>query len=446
MLRLIIVGFLSLVSVISLAQQEVLDKVIGVVGRSPILMGDLRSSMLQRESQDLPIDKCKAFEMLVYQKLLITQADKDSVTVTEAEIDQELTRRMSYFIQQFGSEEKLEAFYGKRTNVIKDELRNEVWDQMLAEKMAGIITGDTKVTPAEIKAFYNSMPEDSLPLVNAEVELQHLVRKPVWSEEAKKEAKETIESYRLRVLKGQTSMSTLARLYSEDPGSAGEGGMYKNVARGVMEPSFDATAFRLKNGEISPVFETSYGYHFIELVQRKGDLLDLRHILIVPKMTNDDFFKCKRDLDSIHAEIVDGRISFEDAVKKYSDDVETKQNQGLLINPRTASTKFDDETLSQIDQNIIVTLSNMKIGEISKPMQFMGFDGKPGFRILKLKNRIDPHRTNMKDDYQKLQQMATNAKNKKLVKEWVKKRSASTYIKLDPEFACKFENEWIISN
>jgi len=429
-----------------MAQPEVIDRVIAVVGKYPILLSDLQSSMLQRENQGLAPDKCRAFEMLLYQKLLVAQADRDSITVSDAEVDQELSRRMAFFIQQFGSEEKLEEFYGKRTNVIKDELRSDVQEQMLAERMAARITGDTKVSPAEIREFYTSMPEDSLPLVESEVELQQLVRKPMWSKEAKAEAKELLESYRLRVIKGQTSMSTLARLYSEDPGSAREGGIYRNVSRGTMEPAFDATAFRLKNGEISEVFETSYGYHFIELVQRKGEVVDLRHILIIPKMTASDFFTCKRELDSLYSEINSGKISFEEAVKKYSDDKDTKQNAGLMINPKTASTKFDNEILSQLDQNLIVTLAGMEIAQISKPMEFTDMDGKRAYRIVKLKNRIDPHRTNLIDDYQKLAGMAVAEKNRKQVKDWIRKRSATMYIKLDTGFECTFENEWKIVN
>jgi peptidyl-prolyl cis-trans isomerase SurA len=428
------------------AQQEVIDKVIGVVSKYPILLSDLQNSMIERENQGARMDKCVAFEMLVFQKLLVAQADRDSVTVADAEVETELSRRMTYFIQQFGSEEKLEKFYGKRTNVIKDELRGDVQEQLIAEKMNGKITGDAKLTPAEVRLFFNALPQDSLPLIESEVELQQLVKKPSFSREAKKEAKELLESYRQRVTKGEASMSTLARLYSEDPGSAKEGGFYANVARGVMDPSFEAVAFRLKNGEVSNVFETAYGYHFIELVQRKGELLDLRHILIMPKMSNEDFFRCKKQLDSIYTEIKEGKISFEDAVRRFSDDNETRQNAGLMINPANASTKFDNETLSQIDKNLIATFNSMQIGDLSKPMQFTGPDGKPGYRILKLKNRIDPHRANMKEDYQKISVMANQEKRKDLVKEWIKKRSKITYIKLDKNYACKFENQWTISN
>lgn len=431
--------------VVSNAQQAV-DKVIGVVAKYPILLSDLQNSMLERETQGAPLDKCMAYEMLVFQKLLIAQADRDSVTVEDAEVDTELNRRMNYFIQQFGSEEKLEAFYGKRTNVLKDELRADIQEQLIAEKMNGRITGDVKLTPAEVRLFFNTIPEDSLPLIDSEVELQQLVKKPSFSHDAKMEARELLESYRQRVIKGDVSMSTIARLYSEDPGSAKDGGRYENVGRGVMDPSFEAVAFRLKKGEISNIFETPYGYHFILLEQRKGELLDLRHVLIMPKMSNDDFFRCKKQLDSIYQEIKSGKISFEDAVKKYSDDEETKQNGGLMINPVNASTRFDNETISHLDKNLIATFNSMKIGDISKPMEFAGQDGKPGYRILKLKNRIEPHKANLKDDYQRISSMANQEKKKEQVREWIKKRSKITYIKLDPEYTCKFENQWTINN
>jgi len=425
--------------------QQPIDKVIGVVAKYPILLSDLQNSMIEQDQQGAPMDKCMAFEMLVFQKLLVAQADRDSVTVTDAEVETELTRRMAYFVQQFGSEEKLELFYGKRTNVLKDELRSDIQEQLVAEKMNGKITGDTKLTPSEVRLFFNTIPQDSLPLIESEVELQQLVKKPSFSADAKKEAKETLEAYRQRVLRGEVSISTIARLYSEDPGSAKEGGHYE-FGRGVMDPSFEAVAFRLKKGEISNVFETAYGYHFVQLEQRKGEMVEVRHVLIMPKMSNEDFFRCKRQLDSIYEDIKSGNISFEDAVKKYSDDEETKQNAGLMINPANASTRFDNETISQIDKNLIATFNSMQANDFSKPMQFTGADGKPGYRILKLKNRIDPHKANLKEDYQRISMMANQEKKKDLVKEWIKKRSKITYIKLDKEFVCKFENQWTINN
>lgn len=445
MIKRILQALVVLVS-LSAKGQEVLDKVIGVVGKYPVLMSELQNTMLDEESAGLPVDKCKSYEMLVFQKLLVAQADRDSVTVTDQEVETELNRRMAYYVQKFGSEEKLEKFYGKRTNVLKDELRGDVQEKMLAEKMRNKIVGETKLTPAEIRMFYQSIPQDSLPFINSEVELQQLVKKPEYSPEARSEAKDRIESYRQRVLSGERTISMMARAYSEDPGSASRGGLYENVARGVMDPAFEAVAFRLKKGEVSNVFETPYGYHFMQLEQRKGELLDIRHILVAPKMTNEDYFRCKRELDTLYKQIKDGKLKFEEAVRRYSDDAETKQNDGLMVNPQNASTKFDNELLNQMDERIVPVINSLQPGEISTPSQYNERDGRPAFRIIKLKNRVDPHRANLKDDYQRISGMATEDKSQKQIKEWIKRRSKNTYIKLDPEFACRFENEWAISN
>ncbi len=432
------------------SQPQVIDKVIGVVGKYPVLLSDLQNSMLERDKEGLPAEKCLSFEMLVYQKLLVAQADRDSVTVSDQEVDTELSRRMAYFITQFGSEEKLEAFYGKRTNVLKDELRGDVQEQLLADRMEARVTGDIKLTPAEVRQYFSTIPEDSLPLIESEVELQQLVRRPVYSAEAKQEAREKIESYRQRVISGQSGMSTLARLYSEDPGSATNGGMIENVSRGRMVPEFDAVAFRLRKGEVSNVFETVYGFHFIELIQRKGELVDLRHILVTPKMSNEDFFTSKKQLDSIYTEIREGRITFEEAVKKFSEDPETKENGGLMMNPQTASTRWDQESLRFLDPDrsdkIIVAVNSMQPGEMSLPMQFISNEGKPGFRIIRLKNRIDPHKANLKEDYQRIMMMATEHRKKQEIANWIRTRSKVTYIRIDPEFRCDFENAWTISS
>ncbi len=438
--------FCSVYSMSIFSQPQVIDKVVGVIGKYPVLLSDIQNTMIEQEKREQGLNKCKAFEMLVFQKLLVAQADRDSVVVNDSEVDQDLNRRMNYYIQQFGSEEKLEAFYGKRTNVIKDDLRNEVKEQLVAQKMQGKITGEAKLTPAEVRIYFKSLSEDSLPLVNSEVELQHIVKKPTFSAEEKLAAKQKLEEYRQQVLSGKKEMKIMARLYSEDPGSAKDGG-FLSFTRNQMVPEFEGVAFKLKEGEISNVFESTFGYHFIQLIKRKGEFLDARHILLVPKMTNTDFFNCKLQLDSILQWIKEGKYTFEEAARLFSDDKDTKQNGGLMINPQTASTKFDNETLSEIDPNLIVTLNSMQIGDISKSMQFVSpVDGKPGFRLLKLKNRIDPHKTNIKDDYQKLALMATAEHNKKMIRDWIKKRSKITYIKLDPEFSCKFENEWTISN
>lgn len=441
---LILISFLFVFA--SLSSQQVIDKVIAIVGKHPLLLSDYETYRLEKEKENPNASKCKAFEELLYSKLLLAQADRDSVVVSDAEVENELDKRLAYYINMFGGDEaKFEAFYGKRTNVFKDDMRDDVRDQLVAQKMRQNITGDIKLTPSEVRQYYTTIPLDSLPIVNTELQIAHIVRMPPVNEQAKKDARAAIESYRERVLKGE-SMSVLAALYSEDPGSAKNGGRYESVMRGMMVPEFDAIAFRLKKGEISEVFETSYGYHFIELIARKGETVDLRHILITPKMTQLDVLNAKMKLDSLQKEILDGKISFEEAAKKFSDDKETRQNGGLLINPMNGTTKWENEEISQMDQNLVFVFDKMNVGDVSTPVQYSGMDGKPGYRILTIISRTDPHKINYKDDYAKLLQMATFDRQRKLIREWIEKRSKLTYIKIDPAYSCELEYKWHISN
>ncbi len=432
-------------SIVNIKAQQVVDKVIAVVGKYPVLLSDMETNYIQKKKEEPNITKCRSLEDVVFQKMLLAQADRDSVTVSDNEVEAELGRRMTYYINALGGEEKFEAFYGIRTNVFKDQMRDEVHDQLLAQKMQGKVMGDVKLTPSEVRTFYNGMPSDSLPIINAEVEIAQIVRKAPIGDRAKKEAREVLESYRQRVLKGE-SMSVLAALYSEDPGSAKNGGRYESVMRGMMVPEFEAVSFRLKAGEVSEIFETSYGFHFCELIARKGESVDVRHILISPKITQADVFKEKLFLDSLQKAIVENTITFDEAAKRFSSDKDTKNNGGIMINPSTSSTKWENEDVSHLDQNLVFLFDKMNVGDVTIPIQFIDNDSKPGYRILTIKTRIDPHKANMKDDYPKLLQMATYEKQKKLITDWITKKSKSTYIKIDPEYLCKFENKWIISN
>lgn len=433
------------ISVISPAQ-ILLDKVAAMVGKHPILLSQIEIAYKEKIAEDSTITKCSVLEELLLQKLLLVQADKDSVTVTDNEVDAEIGRRMAYYINMFGSQEKFEEFYGKRINVFKDEVRPEVKDQLIIQKMQQKISGDIKISPSEVKLFYESIPPDSLPLIPTEYEWSQILIQPKVSEEAKVLAKEKLESYRKRVMNGE-SMSVLAALYSEDPGSAKNGGRYDNVARGMMVPEFESIAFKLKPGEISEVFETPYGYHFIQLIARKGELVDLRHILIIPKIQNSDIFKAKQKADSIYTIIENGNISFEKAAQLFSDDKDTRQNNGIMINPNNASVKWEIEDISRIDQNLVVTFEKLNKGEITKPIQFTSPDGKIGFRIIKINNVTNPHRANLQEDYQKMAQLAQLDKQKKQIKKWIAQKSPSVYIKVDKElYPCNFSNYWKIPN
>jgi peptidyl-prolyl cis-trans isomerase SurA len=431
-------------SISSLNAQLVIDRIIAIVGKYPVLLSDLENSHIQKQKEEPSANKCKSFEELLYQKLLLAQADRDSVTVTDNEVETELNKRMAYYIQMMGGEEKFEAFYQKRTNVFKDEIRGEVHDQLLAQKMQHKVTGDAKLTPSEVRTFYSSIPYDSLPIINTELQIAQIVKTPPVNESAKKAAREQIQGYRDQVKNGK-SMSVIAALYSEDPGSAKQGGRIE-FGRGMMVPEFEAVAFRLKNGEVSEIFETPYGFHFIELIARKGEMVDARHILIAPKITMADVYKAKLILDTVQKNIVENKISFEEAARRYSDDKETKQNGGLIVNPNTASTKWENEDISHLDQNLVFLFDKMNVGDVTTPMEYHGHDSKPGYRILTIKTRSDPHKANMKDDYTRLLQMAAFQKQKNNISTWISKKSKATYIKIDPAYYCKLDQIWTINN
>ncbi len=433
------------------AQPKVVDKVIAVVDKNIILYSDFQNSLLEySKNSGLNSDSLrdKVFEELLFQKLLLAQADKDSVITKDEQVDAELERRMAYYLAKFGSEENFYNFYGKSSAAFKDELRDDVKDQLTAQTMQGKIVGEIKVTPQEVRNFFASIPADSIPLINSEIELGQLIKKPQISPSAKKAALEKIQSLRKRVVSGESSMTTICTIYTDDPGSAKTGGVYKDIMKGQFVPEFDAVAFKMKPGdEVSEIFETPYGYHFLKLLSRRGDLMDVQHILISPKIDNSDILNAKLTLDSIYEKISKNEITFCDATAKYSDDKDSKNNCGTIVNPATGTIRFEMEQLAQIEQNLVFLLDKMNVGEITKPMIYMSNDSKQAYRIIYLKNRTNPHYANLKEDYQRLQNMTMASKQKKLISDWIYKKSKSIFIKIDPEFSSsKFEFRWNIQN
>ena len=426
--------------------QVSLDRVVGVVGKYMILQSDINQGLSDARSKGVNLGEngdCEVFEQILLLKLLLAQADKDSVTVSDNEVENELNRRINYMIQQFGSQENMELQLGKEMSLIKEEYRKDIQEILLAQKMNQKIAGDVKVTPAEVRAYLKSIPEDSLPLINSEVEIGQIVKKPTISEKAKKEAREKLAQIRKQIVENGESFAVKATLYSEDPGSAKNGGEYDNIQRGSFVPEFEATAFRLKPGEISEIFETVYGFHIIQLIARKGDFVDLRHILIAPKMSNEDLLKCKHSLDSVYQKIKSGETKFCDAAAKYSDEKETKMNCGLMINMAAGNTRYEIDELGQMDEKLVFMLDKMKVGDMSEPMPFVTRDQKQAYRIFYLKNRIPPHKANLKDDYQRLQTFAQAQKQEKLLRQWVNRKIKSTYIKIDSYYQrCPFKTNW----
>ncbi len=451
LMKKIKIAFLFILTAfLSNAQPQVIDKVIGIVGKHIILYSDFQGGVQEFTKDGSKLTdtlRSRLFEDLLFQKLLLAQADKDSVITKDEQVDAELERRMAYYLAQFGSEENFYSFYGKSSAAFKEELRDDVKDQLTAQTMQSKVVGEIKVTPSEVRNFYNSIPVDSLPIINSEVELGQLVKKPQISSDAKKAALEKIQGLHKRVVSGESSMTAMATIYTDDPGSAKTGGIYKDIMRGQFVPEFDAVAFKIKPGDVSEVFETQYGYHFLKLLSRRGDLIDVQHILISPKLDNADMNKAKNDLDSIYQLILSKQLSFCNAAAKYSDDADSKNNCGTMVNNSTGTTRFEMEELAQIEQNLVFLLDKMNVGDITKPTIFMGNDTKQAFRIIYLKNRTSPHVANLKDDYPRIQNMATANKQKKIVSDWITKKSKSTYIKIDPEFQnCIFEYNWNLLN
>lgn len=429
------------------AQGSVIDRVIASVGTNIILQSELEAQYQQMVAAQEPLDensRCKLLEEILYQKLLLAQAQKDSLYPAESQVDQELDRRMSYYIQQLGSEERFTSFYGKSVDDYKAEMRDKVRDIVMAQQMQSKVTGDISVTPNDVKNYYNSIPEDSIPLINAEVEVGQIVKKPKVTAEAKKEAKEKIEGIRQRIMKGESTFPAMAALYSEDPGSASKGGLYEHIQRGQFVPEWDAWAFKLKPNEISEVFESVYGYFVIQLIERRGDEVDARSLLIAPKVEATDLLRAKQSLDTIYTKLTSDTIAFSDAAAKYSDDDDSKNSGGLLVNPFSGATRFQMDEIGQIDQNIAFAIDKLKVGEFTKPMPMTGNDGKQAYRILYLKTRTSPHRANLIDDYQKMQAIALAKKQQEAVQKWIKRKSVDTFIRLADDYKnCTFSNKWV---
>ncbi|MCW3071601.1 MAG: parvulin-like peptidyl-prolyl isomerase [Bacteroidetes bacterium] len=444
-IKLIFAAFLLFSGMIT-AQERVIDKIVAVVGTNPILKSELEAQYQQMLAQQEPVNentRCKLLEDLLFQKLLLAQAQKDSLEVTEAQVEQELDRRMRYYLGQFGSEEKFHDFYGKSSEDYKAELKDNVRDLLLAQQMQGKITNDISVTPNEIRAYYNSIPKDSIPLISAEVEVGQIVKKPGIKPEAKKESKEFIERLRQRVLKGE-SFATLAALYSKDPGSASKGGLYPSVQRGQFVPEWDAWAFRLKPGEVSEVFETVYGYFFIQLVERRGEEVEARSLLYFADIDPTDLLAAKMALDTIYTKLNADTVTFAEAAARYSDDDETKHNGGLIVNPFTGSTLFAMDEIGQYDQNVAFAIDKIKIGEFTKPTPYMTQEGKQAYRILYLKKRTEPHIANLVDDYQKIQGAALNKKQEEAIQAWIKKKLSDNFVRIADDYkSCTFSNKWI---
>ncbi|MCD4791403.1 MAG: peptidylprolyl isomerase [Bacteroidales bacterium] len=434
------------ISCISLNAQdegEVIDQVIAVVGGNIILDSDIESQYMQYRMQEgikgsSSTIKCYMFETLLYQKLLLNQAELDSVEVSDVMVESEMDRRLRHYISLFGSQEKFEEFYQKSIFDFKEELREQVKELMLVERVQQTITEDVNITPSEVKSFFKDIPQDSLPFINSEVEMLQIVKMPPINPEEVERVKNKLNELRYRILNGE-NFATLAILYSEDPGSAKNGGELGMYSRGDLYPEFEAVAFNLKDDKVSELVETEAGFHIIQLIQRRGEFINVRHILIRTKVSPMDLARAKVKLDSIANLIEDGKYTFDEAVVKFSDDP-SKNNGGLLINPMTGTSLFEAD---QLDPKVFFVIDKLEVGDISTPVQFQTQEGKDAYRILYLKKRTEPHTANLKQDYDKIQEWAMEQKKQETITNWIKEEADRTYIKINDKFKdCEFTNNW----
>lgn len=425
------------------AQPSLVDGVVAVVGKNIVLKSDVDQQFETMKRQGLDnftSTKCQVFEEILFEKLLLHQAEMDSVVVSDEEVELSIDRRIDVFVQQIGSRQKLEQYYQKTILEIKEEMEPFIRDQMIAQRMLGEITADVEITPTEVRAFYNKIPEDSLPLINTQMEYAQIIHYPEPTEQAKQDAINRLKDIKERVLEG-SSFSTMAVLYSEDPGSARNGGKYEGIKRGQFVKEFEAIAFNLKEGEVSDPFKTEYGYHIVQLLKRRGEELDLRHVLIKPKITPEDLEQSKNFMDSIRRLILEGEFTFEEMAEKHSADEYSKFNGGLILNPNTGDSKWET---AQLDKSVFYSLEGMVSGDISESQFFRSPDEKEGYRLIKLIEKTEPHRANMKTDYQQLQQIALGEKKQEQMDEWIDEKLKTTYVRVNNDYLnCTFKNAWI---
>ncbi|MBK7174740.1 MAG: peptidylprolyl isomerase [Bacteroidales bacterium] len=425
------------------SQDKVIDEIVAVVGSHPILLSDVENQYQQARIQgtigDPVMLRCRIFEDLLFQKLLLYQSEVDSLVVDDDQVNGELDRRLRYYIQQFGSQEKLEDFYDKSIVEFKAELREPLRQEMLAAQQQGKITENIKVTPSEIKAFFHQLPPDSVPIIPTEYEIAQIVKQPPISQEELTAAREKISGLRERILKGE-KFATLAILYSEDPGSATKGGELGLFGRGTMYPEFEAAAFNLKSkSDVSEIIKTKAGFHILQLIERKGEFVNIRHILIVPKVSTLDLMKASSKLDSIAELIRIDSITFDKAVKKYSDDP-GRVNGGLLQNANSGNTRWPAD---ELDPKVFFIIDKLKVGETSAAIPYTTDDGTQAYRLLNLKLRTDPHRANLKDDYNTIQEWALNKKKEEAMGKWIGEKSKTAYIRLNDKYKnCELKYEW----
>jgi peptidyl-prolyl cis-trans isomerase SurA len=446
-MKWIVFSVFSLLTLAMNAQPgKVVDRIIGVVGNEIILQSDLESSVLEmtegRGSDDATL-RCSVYENLLYQKLLLNQAKLDSIEVSDGEVQSQVERRIDYFVQMFGSVEEFEKYYGKSQAQLKEEYFDLIKDQLLVQKMQDNVTGKVKVTPADVLRYYQTVPKDSIPLIGEQVEYSKIEVAPKVRESEVQRIINMMDSIRMNLASGKSSMTLEAAKWSEDPGSKYKGGCYPLQRKGSFVPEYEAAVYNTPEGSYSPVFSSVYGYHFVKVIEKRGEFYESCHILMSPKVISDDLDVARKALEKIVSSI-DDTLTFAQAALRFSTDENSRNQGGKIINQATGGTRHD---VSSLSSELNLVFMGMNQGDRSDAILVSAEDGKQAYVVYHLDNRLPAHAANMKDDYDIFKQVAEARAKQTETDRWIKKKIAATYIKTDPEYiGCTTQFSWPKNN
>lgn len=429
------------------AQKVVADKVIAVIGDKVILLSDVKNRLddMKRNGMEIPENaQCFLMETLLSSKALSQQAIKDSLPLSDEEVEAELDLKIRQYAAQFGSVAALEEVAGKTVFQLKEDSREAVREQKLAEEMQKKIMENVKITPTEVRAYFDKIPKDSLPFYEAQVEVGQIVIFPKASREVEQLAKDELNEFRQAVIKGEKKFELLARTYSDDPGTKNDGGLFSfKRSENNVDPDFKATALKLKKpGDVSPVVKSSFGYHIIQLVSRNGDDIAVRHILKIPTVTETEFKLAMDKLDTARSKLIAGTTTWGEVVARYSEDDYSKYTGGMITNPEDRSSFLTIDRFP--DKDLVLMLKSLKLGEYSQPVKFTDYRQKEGVRIIYLKTQLAAHVENMQDDYSRIAQRALEEKKGEAMEKWINAKLPLYYLHVEPDYSgCVNINRWV---
>lgn len=426
-------------------QDNVIDEVVWVVGDEAILKSDVESERLNAQYEGRKFDGdpyCIIPEQLAVQKLFLHQAAIDSIEVSEQEVIGQVERRTNWLIEQVGgSKEKLEEYYNKTSTQIREMLRENIRDGLTVQKMQQHIVGEIKITPAEVRRYFKDLSQDSIPFVPTQVEVQIVTLEPKIPLEEVERVKKTLRDYTDGINSGKMSFATYARFYSEDPGTARRGGELGFMGKGELVPEYANVAFNLQDpNKVSKIVETEFGFHIIQLIEKRGDRINTRHILLKPKVEEKDLEAALVRLDSIADDIRNQKFTFDDAATYISQDKDTKNNHGLMANKNTGTARFEMQDLAQVSQEVAKMVENMNVGEISRAFTMINDKGKEVCAIVKLKSRINGHKATISEDYQRLKAIVMEKRSEDKLEKWIKEKQKHTYVRINEKWQkCDFK-------